>query len=143
MGEIEWGFEYLTLFILILPFFIFLIILKRSIANKNNIAKTVFWTILSGLPLFIYIFNQAKTQNEKERWYVGTYSLEKFPNCTNCKLILSWDNTYVVTNSNVELEFGDWKYVERSVSTYVVLNHSDKLGIGKYQYNHFEPNYPE
>jgi hypothetical protein len=141
LGELGKLFIAVIYIILSLPILLLLFILIHRIISKRKTAKLLIWTVLSSIPLIVFSYAQYEKHRKEDLSQVGTYFLNEYPNCSDCKLILSEDNTYVVTGTNSQIESGEWRYDEGNDYFIVTLSNGRQLGSGQYQYYKYELKY--
>ena len=90
-----------------------------------------------GLVIVIALFSysQMRKDSNMEIQHVGVYKLNDYPNCNDCKMKLSVDNTYTIKNSGKVIEQGSWK-LETGDNYYVIeLDNGRQFGYNEYSNN--------
>lgn len=67
--------------------------------------------------------------------HVGEYKLTDYPNCHNCKMELSENNTYTIKNTEKLIESGNWKLVTGDDYYVIELNNGKQFGYNEYRNN--------
>ena len=132
----------------LIMYFIYAVLLIASISflvlawlSSSNKLK-VFYSIIGliSIALFVTILLSNNHQFRKsELEYVGTYDLDKYPNCKNCTLELKEDNTFVVLNYNLTVEKGDWHY-EAGGDYFIVYLNGNKYQLNSGRFSYFNSN---
>ncbi len=117
--------------ILCLPPLIFIVIMILN--GKKFFLKGFKYLLFASIPLIaVLLFNYAN-QRGKELRYVGTYYLNKYPNCNSCVLNLKENNKYIISKNNYPIEKGTWNYIKNEYWT-VQIGKNGTLGRGVYSY---------
>lgn len=115
-----------------------IIFFRLSIGSKSRFLKIIYIVvaILSFSLLTYWIIETHQKNRQRELEHVGTYYLTKYPNCNNCVVVLSSDNTYKVLNGDSVIEKSNWHY--KSGDDYFIVymdNDKGQLGSGKFSYD--------
>ncbi|MCX6182751.1 MAG: hypothetical protein NT150_12575 [Bacteroidetes bacterium] len=82
----------------------------------------------------IWIGTKDNWKNDIGQKHVGKYELTAYPNCSDCILELSKDNSYKIYNKNQEFEDGTWSYFDDGDIGFIEFDNDGQLGFNKYAY---------
>ena len=130
LGELIRFFIYLILSIPPIIAVVLIIIRGRKFSNRNLILLSI-----SSIPLVLFSYNVYSNHRKAELQYVGIYILNNYEKCDSCILELKKNNSFTVTDQEVQIEKGKWKYRSGSDYWIVDIGNYGQLGTGKYKYS--------
>jgi len=117
----------LVYFVLSIPTLITILIVIFSKAKEKRKKRLILAAILS-IPFAAFCCLQHFGFKQMELENAGTYTLNEYPNCTRCLLILDSNNTYTVHDNGKVLRTGKWKL--HVGGDYYIVNLDDEYQLG-------------
>ena len=97
--------------------------------NKKGIISSLYTLGLLAV-LTSATFIKIKSHNSKAEKFFGTYNLENYNQCIDCKILIKKDNQYLVFNQSDTLRRGRWELSISENDPDMIILDGKIFGIG-------------